>query len=68
MPASTFALRRLRSPQELQDAAATLRRNGFTRCDSCSTWHNEDMRCAASGSAWDTHCPACGATPIPAED
>lgn len=53
-------LKRLRSPQELAEAAATLRRNGYTKCDACSTWHNESQRAMMHGSARDSRCPSCG--------
>ena len=59
----SFAMKALRSLQELADAAAALKRAGFTECGACSAWHNEDMRCEAFGAARDPRCPVCGTNP-----
>ena len=54
-------LKRLRTPAELAQAAADLKRNGYDKCPSCDQWSNEDQRTDASGSArGDTRCAHCG--------
>lgn len=65
---TALTLKRARTSAELATAREQLRHAGYRQCDSCHGWHNEHMRCEASGSARDSRCPHCGASPVPAED
>ena len=62
MRSTELVARRLRTPAELALAAEQLRHAGFTKCDACSAWHDETMRCEAHGSARDPRCSYCGHT------
>ena len=53
-------LKRLRTPQELAQAAADLKRNGYSKCGGCSRWSNEQTKAHLMGDANDPHCPHCG--------
>lgn len=54
--------KRLRTPQELRDAADALKRAGYTKCDSCARYSNEAQRIAANDGDRDHwhRCPSCG--------
>ena len=59
--ARALRFHRIRTPQEIADARTVLKHNGFTECDSCHRWSNEDQRIEASGTAQgDVRCAFCG--------
>ena len=60
---TAFAFKRVRTAQELRDAADALTRAGYSKCGACGRWSNEDQRCEAFGSARDTRCAHCGVNP-----